>query len=79
LRRLVEKGNTVVVIEHNLQFIKEADWCVELGPDGGDKGGKIIFTGAPEQLAKANTPTAKFLNNFQFSLNLCARGASAFR
>ncbi len=61
LRRLVEKGNTVVVIEHNLQFIKEADWCVELGPDGGDKGGKIIFTGAPEQLAKANTPTAKFL------------------
>jgi len=61
LRRLVEKGNTVVFIEHNLQFIKEADWCVELGPDGGDKGGKIIFTGTPEELKKSNTWTAKFL------------------
>jgi excinuclease ABC subunit A len=61
LRRLVEKGNTVIIIEHNLQIVKESDWCVELGPDGGDKGGKIIFTGTPEQLAKSNTWTAKFL------------------
>jgi len=61
LRRLVEKGNTVIFIEHNLQFLKEADWCVELGPDGGDKGGQIIFTGTPESLAKSRTPTAKFL------------------
>jgi len=61
LRRLVEKGNTVLVIEHNLQIIKEADWCVELGPDGGDKGGKIIFNGTPEQLVKSGTWTAKFL------------------
>jgi Excinuclease ABC subunit A len=61
LRRLVEKGNSVIIIEHNLQIVKESDWCVELGPDGGDKGGKIIFTGTPEQLAKSNTWTAKFL------------------
>ena len=61
LRRLVEKGNTVVIIEHNLEIIKEADWCVEMGPDGGGKGGKIIFTGTPEQLAKSSTWTAKFL------------------
>jgi excinuclease ABC subunit A len=63
LRRLVEKGNTVVIIEHNLEIIKEADWCVEMGPDGGGKGGKIIFTGTPEQLKKFDTPTSKFLNN----------------
>lgn len=61
LRRLVEKGNTVLVIEHNLDFIKEADWAIELGPDGGGKGGKIIFNGTPEQLAKSSTQTAKFL------------------
>jgi excinuclease ABC subunit A len=61
LRRLVEKGNSVIIIEHNLQIIKESDWVIELGPDGGDKGGKIIFNGTPEQLAKAGTPTSKFL------------------
>jgi len=63
LRRLVEKGNTVLVIEHNLQIIKESDWAIELGPDGGDKGGQIIFNGTPEQLKKFATPTSKFLNN----------------
>ncbi len=61
LRRLVEKGNTVLIIEHNLQIIKEADWCVELGPEGGAKGGKIIFNGTPEDLAKSSTWTARFL------------------
>ena len=61
LRRLVDKGNSVLVIEHNLDIIKESDWAIELGPDGGDKGGKIIFAGTPDQLAKANTWTAKFL------------------
>ena len=61
LQRLVEKGNTVIVIEHNPQVIKEADWVVELGPDGGDKGGQIVFEGNPAQLAKAHTPTSKFL------------------
>jgi len=61
LRRLVEKGNSVVIIEHNLQIIKESDWLIELGPEGGDKGGRIVFEGTPIQLAQAHTWTAKFL------------------
>jgi len=61
LRRLVEKGNSVIIIEHNLQIIKESDWAIEIGPEGGDKGGKVIFEGTPDQLAKADTWTAKFL------------------
>ncbi len=52
LQRLVERGNTVLVIEHNLDVIKTADWVIDLGPDGGDKGGKIIGVGTPETLAK---------------------------
>jgi len=61
LRRLVEKGNTVLIIEHNLDVIKESDWAIELGPDGGDKGGKIIFSGPVDKLSKSSTWTAKFL------------------
>ncbi len=49
---LVEQGNTVVVIEHNLEVIKTADWIIDLGPEGGDKGGRIVATGTPEQLAR---------------------------
>ncbi|PIR89403.1 MAG: excinuclease ABC subunit A [Candidatus Harrisonbacteria bacterium CG10_big_fil_rev_8_21_14_0_10_40_38] len=52
LNRLVERGNSVVVIEHNLDVIKSADWVIDLGPEGGDKGGKIIAEGTPEQIAK---------------------------
>ena len=52
LGRLVEQGNTVVVIEHNLDVIKTADWIVDLGPEGGDKGGTVIAEGTPEQVAK---------------------------
>ena len=51
LDRLVEKGNTVVVIEHNLDVIKSADWIIDLGPDGGDAGGEIVATGTPEEVA----------------------------
>jgi len=51
LQRLVEQGNSVVVIEHNLDVIKVADYILDLGPDGGDKGGNIIGTGTPEQIA----------------------------
>lgn len=50
--RLVEKGNTVLVIEHNLDVIKSADWVIDLGPEGGDKGGRVIAEGSPEKIAK---------------------------
>ena len=52
LQRLVEKGNTVIVIEHNLDVIKSADWVVDLGPEGGDDGGELVFAGTPEELSK---------------------------
>ena len=51
LQRLVDAGNTVVVIEHNLDVVKSADWLIDLGPEGGDRGGEIIAVGAPEQVA----------------------------
>ena len=51
LHALVEQGNTVVVIEHNLEVIKTADWIIDLGPEGGDKGGRIVAKGTPEAVA----------------------------
>jgi excinuclease ABC subunit A len=51
LQRLVDAGNTVLVIEHNLDVIKQADWIVDLGPEGGEGGGEVIVTGTPEQVA----------------------------
>ena len=51
LHELVEQGNTVVVIEHNLDVVKTADWIVDFGPEGGDGGGEIVATGTPEQVA----------------------------
>ncbi len=51
LDRLVEQGNTVVVIEHNLDVVKSADWIVDLGPEGGDRGGRVVATGTPEEVA----------------------------
>jgi excinuclease ABC subunit A len=61
LKILVERGNSVIVIEHNLDVIKNADWLIELGPEGGELGGEIIAEGTPEQIAKMNTHTSKFL------------------
>ena len=52
LRRLSYSGNTVLVIEHNLDVIKTADWIVDLGPEGGERGGKVIACGTPEEIIK---------------------------
>jgi excinuclease ABC subunit A len=52
LHALVENGNSVVVIEHNLEVIKTADWIIDMGPEGGDKGGEVVAVGTPEQVAQ---------------------------
>ena len=54
LQKLVDAGNTVIVIEHNLDMIKNADYIVDLGPEGGDAGGEIVYTGTPEQVAECD-------------------------
>lgn len=65
LQRLTDTGNTVVVIEHNLNVIKIADWIVDLGPEGGDKGGTIVVTGTPEQVAACpESYTGKYLKPY---------------
>ena len=62
LRRLVDRGNTVVVIEHNLDVIRQADWIIDMGPEGGRRGGEVIITGTPEEVALSNKGfTAHFL------------------
>ncbi|HSQ36826.1 MAG TPA: excinuclease ABC subunit UvrA [Acidimicrobiia bacterium] len=64
LQRLVDAGNTVVVIEHNLDVIKSADWVIDLGPEGGDEGGRVVAAGAPEQVAAVpESYTGKFLRD----------------
>jgi excinuclease ABC subunit A len=62
LNTLVDNGNTVIVIEHNLDVIKTADWIIDLGPEGGDEGGRIVAEGPPEKVARvAGSPTGAFL------------------
>ena len=62
LQRLVERGNTVIVIEHNLDVIKTVDWIIDLGPEGGDGGGNIVAIGTPEEVASIkNSYTGIFL------------------
>ena len=62
LNKLVDKGNTVVVVEHNLDVIKTADWIIDLGPEGGERGGRIIAEGTPEEIVKnKKSVTGKFL------------------
>lgn len=61
LNRLVDKGNTVLVIEHNLDVVKSADYVVDMGPSGGRNGGRIIAQGTPEEVAASGSPTAPFL------------------
>jgi excinuclease ABC subunit A len=73
LNRLVDKGNTVIIIEHNMDIIKVADHIIDLGPEGGDQGGEIIAQGTPEQVAAtANSYTGRFLKDY---LNGQARGS----
>ncbi|HUU40242.1 MAG TPA: hypothetical protein VMW42_04820, partial [Desulfatiglandales bacterium] len=66
LQALVDKGNTVAVIEHNMEIIKEADYIIDLGPEGGDKGGFVVATGSPVEIIKnsKNSYTAKYLKNY---------------
>jgi excinuclease ABC subunit A len=61
LHRLVDQGNTVLVIEHNLDVIKTADWVIDLGPEGGRRGGLVVGEGTPEQIAELDTPTGRVL------------------
>ena len=62
LHRLVDGGNSVIVIEHNLDVIKTADWVIDLGPDGGSRGGELIAEGTPEQVAKVKrSHTGRYL------------------
>lgn len=61
INRLVDKGNTMIVIEHNLDIIKCADYVIDMGPEGGRDGGRIIASGTPEDIAQTNTHTAQFL------------------
>jgi excinuclease ABC subunit A len=61
LGRLVDAGNTVIVIEHNLEVVKTADWIIDLGPEGGDRGGRIVAEGTPEDVARGSTHTGQYL------------------
>jgi excinuclease ABC subunit A len=64
LHRLRDHGNTVVVIEHNLDVIKTADWIIDLGPEGGDGGGRVIAEGTPEEVARnKSSHTGQYLKD----------------
>ena len=64
MNALIDQGNTVLVIEHNIEVIKSADWIIDLGPEGGEKGGKVTFAGVPEDLIKLKDNfTAHFLKD----------------
>ena len=62
MNALVEKGHSVLVVEHNMEVIKSADWIVDLGPEGGKEGGHLVYEGAPEGLAdQQNSHTGRYL------------------
>lgn len=64
-KRLTARGNTVVMIEHNLDVVRNCDWVIDLGPDGGDAGGKVVFEGSLEELKNCeNSYTAQALKSF---------------
>lgn len=62
LHELVDRGNTVLVIEHNMDVVKTADWIIDIGPEGGQGGGEVVATGKPEKIAKMDTPTGHAIN-----------------
>ena len=65
LNKLVDGGNSMIIIEHNLHVIKSADWVIDMGPEGGLKGGQVVAEGTPEDLAKnAKTPTGEYLRKY---------------
>ena len=65
MHRLVDRGNTIVTIEHNLDIIKEADWIIDLGPEGGAAGGELVAMGTPDKIhGAARSHTARFLRDF---------------
>jgi len=65
LHRLVDRGNTVLVIEHNLDVIKTADYIIDLGPEGGEQGGEVVATGSPEELCRCTKSyTGRYLKKF---------------
>ena len=65
LQRLVDTGNSIIVIEHNLDLIKTSDYIIDLGPEGGDKGGKVVAVGTPEQIARnEQSYTGQFLGKY---------------
>ncbi len=77
LQRLVDNGNTILVIEHNMDVIKTADWVIELGPEGGDLGGQVIAAGTPEALAtRRESPTGRFLKPYLRGRELIKKGRS---
>ena len=74
----MDSGNTVILIEHNLDIIKNSDWVIDLGPGAGDKGGRLIATGTPEQLAaNAKSLTGKYLKRMLKSPGPAAKPAKA--
>lgn len=66
LRKLVKSGNTVIIVEHRLELIAQADWIIDMGPEGGTNGGKVMFCGTPKQLIECRqSKTARYLKELQ--------------
>lgn len=67
-QKLVDEGNSLIIVEHNLEIIRNADWIIDLGPGAGVNGGNLLFSGTPEELLKQKTPTAQSLNQYLKSM-----------
>jgi excinuclease ABC subunit A len=77
LHELVDQGNSVVVIEHNLEVVKTADWIIDMGPEGGDGGGEVVASGTPEDIAaSARSHTGRFLKEVLARRPLKGRAAA---